>query len=1366
MKKSQSFYERLNQLPAEKRALITRKLRAGGERSSTSIPNYSNRSLVAVSYAQKRLWFLDQLESTDSTSYNMIAVWKMEGRLSPSVLQRSIYEIIKRHDSLRTIFVTTPDGVSQKIDPSIEPYYKWYEIHQGTFEERRAEALELAKKESKHRFDLTIGPLVRTKVIQIDEQNHLLVLNMHHIISDGWSMGVFIRELVALYEAYSNEQSSPLPALPIQYTDFSRWQQEYLQGEVMDQQVKYWKSQLSGELPVLKLTIGRQRKDRSSFKGDVLLYKLPQGLLQRLTKWSVDENVTLFITLLAAFNTLLYRYSGQEDIIVGTPISGRNRSEVEGLIGFFVNTLPIRSDLSGDPSFQQLVERVKSTFSGAYEHQDLPFERIVAEVNPERDASQSPLFRVMFALQNAPMPPMKLPHLSLEPVDIYNNSAKFDLFFSLTEETDGLACMIEYSTELFEEETIQRMIQHYEVILEAVCCQPYKPIAQIPMLTEEEKKQILVDWNPVRETTDSPMCLHTSFAEQVKLQPYATAVVVGERRYSYRDLDDQAEKLAWYLQKRGVGPGALVGVCVERSFHMFVSMLGVLKAGGAYVPLDPTYPEERLTYILQDTQAKWIVTQSSLEDRVPRINEVEMIKLDAREIQEIEQSTIDLKSGVNGDDLAYIIYTSGSTGNPKGVMIRHRNAFALIQWSREVYTSEQIDGVLASTSICFDLSVFEIFVPLCRGGKVILTQNAIYLPELPYAHEVKLINTVPSAITELLRVEGIPHSVRTVNLAGEPLKGQLVERLYQQNGIEKVYNLYGPSETTTYSTFCLVPKVSPQGVGVHIGKPITNTEVYILNDAQQPVAIGVEGEIYIGGEGLSMGYLNQSDLTAEKFVSNPFKRESLLYRTGDLARYLPDGNIEYLGRTDDQVKIRGFRIELGEIESVLNQHSLVENSVVMMIEAEEGKDLVAFILKDQEEDLSIQEIRMYLQGKLPSFMIPSKVVSLDEFPLTLNGKVDKRKLRQVQVHLQFNDHAEGVLPRDLIELEIAQQWKTLLQVDRVCVGDNFFHLSGDSLKAVKLVSWMEDKFQKKYPLSLLFEYQTVEQLAELIRKRTSVLIDSRFIPLQPKGNELPFYCIHPIGGNALPYVQLAKWMGETHPFYTVQAQGLEDDLPPIESIEDMAVNYVKLLQVQQGEGPYRIGGWSFGGTVALEMARILRGMGKEVLLILFDTISPGIAAKSGGLDREDLINEFALVLMRRVGRNPKNPWIDRLGTCSEKQAIHRLWSEYREENVLPSDLQEDRFWRYYQVFRANSLAYQAYSPQIYDGEIILFRAEEQILEATRDLQRLGWENILPNLTVQPVKGDHFSIMMSTDHVKDLAKELKEGLNLKQRVKEQ
>ncbi|MHC5763140.1 amino acid adenylation domain-containing protein, partial [Nostoc sp.] len=1048
--------------------------KAGLGIETTKIEPIERSPQLPLSFAQQRLWFLAQLEP-DSPFYNIPAAVRLKGELNYKALQQTFNEILCRHEALRTKFQTVEGQAVAIICQGKPLLVPLVDLSQLSSQQQEIEVKQQAFTEAQQPFELTNDLLLRVKLLRLEAREHIVLLTMHHIASDGWSIGVLVQELAKLYPAFCNEQLSPLTKLPIQYVDFAAWQRQWLQAEVLQSQVSYWLKQLEGIPELLELPTDNPRPAIQTFRGATYSFELSNELSVALNKLSQQQGSTLFMTLLAAFQTLLWRYTGQEDIVVGSPIANRNRVEIEGLIGFFVNTLVLRTNLAGNPRFEELLKRVREVALGAYTHQDLPFELLVEQLQPQRDLSHTPLFQVMFVLQNAPMSALELPGLTLSPVESDSHSAKFDLTLSITETNSGLVGNLEYNTDLFAESSIQRMAAHLQTLLSGVVVNPQQRLSQLPLLTEAEKHQLLEQWNDTTVDYPQQLCIHQLFEAQVERTPDVVAVVFEDEQLTYWELNTRANQVANYLQQLGVKPEVLVGICVERSLSMVIGLLAILKAGGAYIPLDPGYPQERLAYMLEDSQASVLLTQASLVDAIPQ-HKAYIICLDTDWHLIEQQSPENLLCQLTTDNLAYVIYTSGSTGKPKGVMIKHNSTVAMLDWANKTFAIEARKGVLASTSICFDLSVFEVFVPLCCGGQVILIENALYLPTLPAAESVTLINSVPSVISQLARTDSIPASVQIVNIAGEPLHNQLVQQLYQQDKIQQVFNLYGPSEDTTYSTSAQIGKSASNNPP--IGRPIYNTQIYLLDNNFQPVPVGVTGMLYVGGAGLARGYLNTVELTAEKFIPNPFgyKLGARLYKTGDLARYLPSGDIEYLGRIDHQVKIHGFRIELGEIEALICQHPAVgETVIVVRSDLADFQRIIAYVVPQKEQTLVIYELRSFLESKLPNYMIPTTFVTLEALPLTPNGKVDRKAL---PAHDTTRPELEKafIAPKTTVEKQLAVIWTQVLGLEKVGINDNFFELGGDSILSLQIISKANQVGLHLTPKQL-FQHQTIAKLA-------------------------------------------------------------------------------------------------------------------------------------------------------------------------------------------------------------------------------------------------------------------------------------------------
>ncbi|TQF71321.1 non-ribosomal peptide synthetase [Pseudoalteromonas luteoviolacea] len=1059
----------------------------------------SQKQRGLLSFAQQRLWLLDKIEG-GSAHYNMPGAMRLRGALNIEALKQALDTIVERHESLRTYFQEDAQGEPlQVIRPFISLDLPVIDISSLPEAQREPEYIDLVSNEASKLFDLSSDMMLRALLIKLSEREHILVVTMHHIASDGWSMGVLINEFSALYSAYVRGEASPLAALEIQYADYAYWQRNWLRGDVLETQLGYWERQLSALPVVHSLPLDKARPAKQTFSGATYDSVIGPQTQQKLMSLCKEVGGTLFMGLHAAFSVLLSRHSNETDIVIGTPIANREQTEVANLIGFFVNTLVLRSNLKGTPSFSALLEQSKNMLLDAYAHQQVPFEQIVEVLQPERSLSHSPLFQVMLVLQNNEEGELDLPGLSLSQVEGTEQVAKYDLTLSVTESDEGLHLEWEYNTDLFVQETIKRLASHFELLLEGLTGNPEKPVFSIEMLSEAEKHQQLVAWNDTAVEYPKEQCIHTLFEAQVEATPDAVAVVFEEQTMTYRELNAKANQLAQYLvEEKGVIPDTLVGICVERSLEMMVGILGVLKAGGAYVPLDPNYPAARLAYMLEDASLTTVLTQESLRGVTP-VKASQAVYLDSSvlcdELGNYSSDNIGIDS-VRSSHLAYVIYTSGSTGNPKGVMIEHRSAHGLIAWAKKHYGEAQLKAVLASTSMCFDLSIFEFFAPLSTGGKVVLVKNAFDLPAA-YVEDLTLINTVPSVIESLLLELDFSMDGKVLNLAGEPLKQSLVERLYNK-GFSLVYDLYGPSECTTYST-CIERKVN--GIA-SIGSPISNLQCYILHENSLLPTGGV-GELYIGGVGLARGYLNRPELTDEKFVTNPFYDEAnpasseRLYKTGDLVRYLPDGNLEFLGRIDHQVKIRGFRIELGEIEQQLLSDGRVNDAVVVADVKEADKRLVAYVTHDDAEAMLMDEesaqrqrndliasLKAQLAQTLPDYMIPSVFVVLTHMPLTPNGKVDRKGLPAPDISQQQQVY---VAPTTDTEKMLCEIWQDILGVEQVGITDNFFALGGHSLLATKVVANVNTLLHTEVPLRLLFDKPTLADFSDKVASLASNL---------------------------------------------------------------------------------------------------------------------------------------------------------------------------------------------------------------------------------------------------------------------------------------
>src|ERR1043165_3489653 len=1039
-----------------------------------------------LSFAQKRLWFLNQLEP-ENTAYNMPAALRLTGKLNLDALEESLAEITRRHEVMRTSFVIEDDEPTQKILSPQPVRIPLIDLSCLSTYEREAEAMRLARREAQQPFDLSVGPLVRLKLLRLEADEHMLLLTVHHIVFDGWSTGVLISELTALYRAYESGEDSPLAELPVQYADYAVWQREWFQGETLDQLLSYWRRQLADATEVLNLPTDKPRPAVRSTDGARQSFQVSPEVVLKLKMLGQEERATLFMVLLAAFQVLLSRYTAQTDVLVGVAVSNRNRAEIEGLIGFFVNMLVMRGDLSDDPSFREYLGGVREVALESYAHQDVPFETLVESLPLGRSLNSTPLFQVAFVLENAPQSELELAGMKLSRVDVDAGRAHFDLTLSLNEtDSGGLNATINYSTDLFYAATIERIQEHFKTLLEGIVAQPQQRLSELPLLTPDEQHQVLFDWNHVPALPAPPLCIHQLFEEHAALTPRAVAVISADAQITYAELNQRANQLAHYLRLRGVGPEVSVGLCLERSVEMVVALLGILKAGGTYVPIDSQYPLERRTFMLAEANVSVLLTEQAQLDAFP-VYEGRVVCIDRESDIIGEQPEENPVNVASSDNLAHIIYTSGSTGQPKGVSIVHRGVVRLVKQRKYVSFGPE-DVFLHLAPITFDATTLEIWPSLLNGARlVIMPPHPPSLEEVGQAIKQYGVTTVwlTSGFFNLMvdeRLEDLKllHLLMT---GGDALSVAHVKKFLAEAGDCRLINGYGPTENTVF-TSCATLEKENVNWSVPIGYPIANTEVYIFDDHQRPVPIGVSGELYTGGEGLARCYCNAPELTAEKFVPHPYSKQpgERLYRTGDLVKHRPDGSIEFLARRDRQVKARGFRIELGEIENMLGQHPNVREVVTLVHEdaAVDYKRLAAYVVPaDGQASLAPAELRQYLTARLPDYMVPQAFVVLEEMPLTANGKVDREAL--LSIGLRERDDDELIEPRTETERAVAEIWRDVLgDAGRVSVDDNFFLVGGHSLLATRMMSQVRKRFGVDVKLRSFFEQATIAGLASLI----------------------------------------------------------------------------------------------------------------------------------------------------------------------------------------------------------------------------------------------------------------------------------------------
>jgi surfactin family lipopeptide synthetase A len=1311
---------------------------------------------LPLSFAQQRLWFLDQLEP-NSAFYHVGGAVRLEGTLNITALEQSLKEIINRHEALRTNFIMVNGQATQIIHPTINWQLSVVDCQNLT----DTQSLEIAEAEKP--FNLAQDCLFRATLFVRSPLEYHLLVTMHHIVSDGWSIGVFFQELTHLYAVYNQGLPSSLTPIKIQYADFAVWQRNWLQGEILSNQLNYWREQLANAPAFLPLPTDRLRPAIQTFIGSHQEFKLSQPLSQKLNQLSQEHRVTLFMTLLAAFATLLYRYTGQADILVGSPIANRNRKEIEGLIGFFVNTLVLRLSLDNDLSFQNLLNHVREVSLAAYAHQDLPFEMLVEALHPQRDLSHTPLFQVMFVLQNTPVADLELKNVKVCPLPMENKTAKFDLTLSMENLEEGLIGVWEYNTDLFNGSTIERMSGHFVTLLEDIVAAPTKSVLRLSLLTQEEKLQLLIKNQGVQVDYPQEQCIHQLFEAQVERTPKAIAIVFETQQLTYRELNHQANQLAHYLQTLGIGPEVLVAISVERSLEMIIGLLAILKAGGAYLPLDPDYPTERLQFMLEDSQVPFLITHSSLLEKLPS-SQATLICLDHIQEQISQYSPDNLQSELTSSNLANVIYTSGSTGKPKGVMVEHRGLVNLALAQIQSFAVNHNSRVLQFVSFSFDACISEILMAFGSGATLYLASKNSLLPGQPLIDSLQENGithvSLPTSALAVLPKEPLSN-LQTLIVGGEACPLDLVK---QWSVGRNFFNAYGPTEASVCAT---IAQCSQDDLKVTIGKAIANVQIYILDAFLQPVPIGVPGELYIGGVGVARGYLNRPELTAERFIPNPFdppltplkkggdksyetfkkgvEQPSKLYKTGDLARYLPDGNIEYLGRIDNQVKIRGFRIELGEIEAVLSQCPDVQNTAVIVREDTPGdKRLVAYVVLTSDSQITTSELRQFLANQLPAYLVPNTFVILDNLPLTPNGKCDRRSLPAPDDQARKN--IQKIAPRNLVELQLTQIWSEILGINDIGIQENFFELGGHSLLAVSLINRIEQKLDKRLPLTSLFQNGTIASLAKLLAQETTQPASSPLIAIQSQGDKTPFFAVHPIGGNVLCYADLARNLGTKQPFYGLQSLGLSELEKTVASIEEMAMIYIEAIQTVQASGPYYLGGWSMGGVIAFEIAQQLLTQGQEVaLLALIDSYSPSLLNSvnreknyANSLTEEfnedlniaySFIRDLVSIFNQEISFSGSE-----LAHFTSDELLEKFITWSQETNLLPSDFGKQQVKTWFKVFQINHQALSSYSPKTYLGRSVFLGAEDS------SIKNPGWHQVINDLQSQWISGDHYGLI--------------------------
>jgi amino acid adenylation domain-containing protein len=1336
---------------------------------------------IPLSFPQERLWFLDRL-SGGSPFYNIPVAVRIRGSLDTRALEKSFNEIIKRHTILRTTYGLIDGIPAQNVRPSMSVKIAVEDIGGSLENDPSPEILAKMSGLSLIPFDLENGPPIRITLFRLGREDHIALLVIHHIAADAWSFGVLLRELASFYGAFTGAGAVSLPELRIQYADYALWQRRMAERGWLQDQLQYWKKALNGA-PVLDLPTDKLRPAVQTYPGGAWTLGLSAELVASLKRLSIREGVTAFMTYLASFLAVLCRWTGAEDIVVGTPTAGRVQAEIEPLIGCFLNLLPLRTNLSGDPSFRHLLARVRETALGAFANQELPFEKLVQELRPRRDLGREPLFQVMFALQNAPMPELRLPGgTELRPVDLPHEVTRYDLTLFLTETGDSVSGCIEYNRDLFLPGTIERLAGYFQSWLAAAVANPELRLSELPLMRGEERNSIVAGRNRTKREYPEDLPAHQMFEARARESPENDAVVWEDRVMNYGELNARAEKIGRLLSEKGAGPEKVVAVCMERIPLLPAAILGVLKTGAAFLPLDPQWPGERLSYMLADARALCVLSAGGVSGRLAGLG-LPVIALEETDVPPSAQPDHRPIPVFHPDSLAYVIYTSGSSGRPKGVMVPHRALANYLFWCADKYRLGEGRGVLFHSSIAYDFAVTLLLAPLAAGQKIIISPSSAAGPSSEFlaraAHDLTLMKLTPSHAKMIGRIMGpdrLAGAARTLVLGGEGLHAPQIADWLDHAGRTAIYNEYGPTEATVGCCVHRASKRSKVVDNIPIGRPIANTRIYILDRFLQPVPPGWIGEIYIGGAGLARGYLGRPDLTAESFIPDPFSNEpgARIYRSGDLARRLPDGEIEFLGRIDSQVKVRGFRVEPGEVESVLSHFPDVRQAAVIAErDPAAGAVLRAYIeINPSEDEDPSPAIREFLRRRLPDYMIPASFVFLDKLPLLENGKIDRRTLPKMQ-GLIVRGRDDRVLASTPVEKEIARIFAAALGIHDVEIHGDFFELGGHSLLAVQVETELRKSFPgRAFDLLNIFENPTVARLAEFMEKEHGTgenrcvggFEDSpSIVVLKPGGSGIPLFFLHPAGGDVLAYRHLVSGLQTDGPVYGIRSKALSDPLCEFDSIRDMAEKYAELVRHTRGRGPYRLAGWSFGAAVAIAVAEALETKGEAVDFVgLLDPPDPPPNAE---MARIRLHQHIEHALRSWPDSGPITPektgsllrLYDSLSVLPEEERPDRLAEHMVKENLVPSGIPKDRIVDAIRLLEAHEKLLASFRPQKIPDSLNIWKAEndmtlDRATPAEQGACSLSWASRPYSIA----GGDHWS-MLEPPHVESLARAMNHAL---------
>ena len=1278
-----------------------------------------------TSFAQQRLWFLDQLEP-QTAAYNLARAFRVTGPLDLRTLTQAFQEMVRRHESLRTVFDSVDGQSRQIILPDLEVQIPLIDLSNTLESEREKAALEIASAEGKKPFDLTEGPLLRAVLVKLKTDQHVLILVMHHIITDGWSIAILFKELTQCYEAFAEGRRPELSALPVQYAEYAQWQREYLSGEVLANEVAYWKQRLAGAPTILDLPTDYRRPSSHSWHGATEELVLDSATLARLKAFAQEENGTLFMVCLAAFEAWIWRYTMQNSLLIGTPAAARSQVEIENLIGFFVNTLVFRGDFTGKMSFRELVRQVRGFALEAYAHQDVPFEKLVEELVRQRSVDITPLFQVMFTFQNMPKQILKLRGLEMEELPFETGIAKFDLTGEVYEDDEEhtLHWRFEYNKDLFRQETIRNMIEQFKNLLSGVLADPEGPLVEAALMSARERNHVIEQWNDTAAQATETASIAECFELQAARTPNSTAILFRDVKLSYQQINEQSNCLANHLINQGLRPGSLVGVSFERSPQMVIALLGVLKAGAAYVPLDSTYPQQWLQFVVDDAKLWGVVTDGATRNRLPAgVTNVIALDTDAELIGALSPNNPGLQTR---DDRAYVLYTSGSTGTPKGVEGTHRAAMNRFAWMWRAYPFQAGEVCCQKTNLGFVDSVWEIFGPLLAGvPNVIIPHETLSdteeLLNLLSREHVTRIVLVPSLLRVLLEYapkleERVPE-LRLWSSSGEVLPTELVERFRASFPSARLLNLYGSAEVAADVTCHEVSDEDLRANSIPIGRPIANTQIYILDGKRQPVPIGVRGEIYAGGENLARGYWRRAELTAKRFVENLIapERSARLYRTGDMGRYKANGEIEYLGRIDSQVKLRGMRLELGEIEAVLSGHPGVKDAMVAL--SSDQQRLAAYVTSESGQTPSAGELRRYLRARLPEHMVPASYSRLEHWPLLPSGKVDRRAVLDLG-HAELVSESVFEAPHDTVEDQLLTIWKDTLNLDTISVTDDFFSIGGHSLASARLLARIQKTFGKKLVLRDVFEAPTIVEMARLIRGERTTTEMQGILPLQPNGSLPPFFWVR---GGPL-FLPLSRRLGPERPSFGLQLpSSVVAELPATYKLEDIASRLIQVMRTVRPRGPYYLGGLCVNGVLAYEIAQQLVAAGESVpLVVMLDSQNPTHYFDYSADGRTAFLYQkvkFHLRKLARVKRTEFRQYIrERVADLRFRRNLRRWQNSYRRGGRLPED----------RLGAMDSLVHPAaleYKPRPYQGRVMFFHSTDWPKGESWKLHR-GWPELV------------------------------------------